>query len=121
MRYLLNIEVAITMFSVLFGCPSQNRWERKAIKNTASIMVENYTKPAQYFDTSLYNLKMKQLANGDKSGRWPPQTIYPGKDALFPYKRVVAYYGNFYSTGMGILGQYTPKLMLKKLKDQVTE
>ncbi|MBK8496096.1 MAG: hypothetical protein IPL50_14590 [Chitinophagaceae bacterium] len=62
---------------------------------------------------------MKQLANGDKSGRWPPKTVYPAAGAVLPFKRVVAYYGNFYSTHMGILGEYPPEQMLEKLRSAV--
>ncbi|MGB5007965.1 MAG: hypothetical protein WBO39_13585 [Ferruginibacter sp.] len=62
---------------------------------------------------------MKQLANGDKSGRWPPKTVYPAAGAILPFKRVVAYYGNFYSTHMGILGEYPPEQMLEKLRSAV--
>lgn len=36
-----------------------------------------------------------------------------------PYKRIVAYYGNFYSKGMGILGELPPDAMLARLKEEV--
>ena len=35
---------------------------------------------------------------------WPVPTVYPNAGALLPFKRIVAYYGNFYSKGMGVLG-----------------
>ena len=34
---------------------------------------------------------------------WPVSTVYPNARAIFPFKRVVAYYGNFYSKAMGVL------------------
>ena len=37
---------------------------------------------------------------------WPVQTPYPLDGAILPFKRIVAYYGNFLSKGMGVLGQY---------------
>ncbi len=46
---------------------------------------------------------------------WPVKTAYPDAGALLPFNRIVAYYGNFYSTGMGVLGQYPPDEMLQKL------
>jgi hypothetical protein len=51
---------------------------------------------------------------------WPPRAPYP-KDsrALLPFNRVVAYYGNFYSTGMGVLGQYPEDVVLDKLRAEV--
>jgi len=46
---------------------------------------------------------------------WPTRAVYPNAGALLPFNRIVAYYGNFYSTGMGVLGQYPPDVMLQKL------
>ena len=35
--------------------------------------------------------------------------------ALLPFNRIVAYYGNFYSTQMGVLGEYPPDQMMAML------
>lgn len=70
-------------------------------------------------DTTAYHLKMKALANGDTTGKWPATAAYPDAGALFPFKRVVAYYGNFYSTQMGILGQYGQEKVLGMLREEV--
>lgn len=51
--------------------------------------------------------------------RWPVKTAYPLAGALLPFHRIVAYYGNFYSTKMGVLGQYPPAIMLQKLNAEV--
>ena len=50
---------------------------------------------------------------------WPVHTVYPEAGALLPFNRIVAYYGNFYSTRMGILGQYPPDEVLARLKNQI--
>lgn len=50
---------------------------------------------------------------------WPVRTAYPNGGALLPFNRIVAYYGNFYSKGMGILGEYDEATVLQKLKDQI--
>lgn len=50
---------------------------------------------------------------------WPVRTVYPQGGALLPFNRIVAYYGNFYSTGMGILGEYPEDEVLSKLQAQV--
>ncbi len=50
---------------------------------------------------------------------WPVKTVYPLDGAILPFKRIIAYYGNFYSTGMGILGQYPEDKVLEKLKTEV--
>lgn len=46
---------------------------------------------------------------------WPVKAVYPNTGALLPFNRIVAYYGNFLSTGMGVLGQYPEDVMLAKL------
>ena len=86
-------------------------------------------------DTTAYNIKMLALAHVATSSpwyqafllgtttasttiarpSWPVKTVYPNGGALLPFNRIVAYYGNFYSTGMGVLGQYPPDVMLQKL------
>jgi hypothetical protein len=57
--------------------------------------------------------------NAAKKILWPIRQPYPKDGAILPFKRIVAYYGNFYSTGMGVLGQYPPDVMLGKLADTV--
>ena len=47
---------------------------------------------------------------------WPVwEAAIPDAGAILPFKRIVAYYGNFYSTQMGILGEYPPDEMLARL------
>lgn len=46
---------------------------------------------------------------------WPVKTTYPNARAILPFKRVVAYYGNFYSKAMGVLGEYPADQMLAQL------
>lgn len=46
---------------------------------------------------------------------WPVKTVYPNARAILPFKRVVAYYGNFYSKQMGVLGEYPADQMLAQL------
>ncbi|CAN5161783.1 lipoprotein [soil metagenome] len=70
-------------------------------------------------DTADYNRRMKMLANGDTTGKWPAKMVYPLPGAIFPYHRVVAYYGNLYSKKMGVLGEYPRDEMLAKLKVEV--
>lgn len=77
------------------------------------------TIPMTPVDTALYNKKISFLANGDSSGRWPVRAAYPNAGAILPFKRIVAYYGNLYSKNMGILGEYPPDEMLKRLKGEI--
>jgi len=48
---------------------------------------------------------------------WPKAQPYPLPGAVLPFKRIVAYYGNFYSTKMGILGELEPDEMLAHLAE----
>jgi hypothetical protein len=70
-------------------------------------------------DTALYNQKLLQLVHNKPSAGWPVKTAYPLGGAILPFKRIVAYYGNLYSTGMGILGALPPDQMLAKLQTEV--
>jgi len=70
-------------------------------------------------DTVKYNQLQLALNNGDRSGRWPVKLDYPAPGAIFPFYRVVAYYGNLYSKKMGVLGEYPTDTMLAKLQREV--
>jgi hypothetical protein len=54
-------------------------------------------------------------ATSTKAYLWPVKAVYPNAGALLPFKRIVAYYGNFYSKGMGVLGEYPTDVVLAKL------
>lgn len=66
-------------------------------------------------DTAQYNRLLLYLVHGKPSGTWPVKAPYPVSGALLPYHRIVAYYGNFYARGMGILGQLTEEEIIKQL------
>jgi hypothetical protein len=50
---------------------------------------------------------------------WPIKTVYPNAGALLPFSRIVAYYGNLYSTKMGALGAHPETEMLQNLEVEV--
>ncbi len=95
------------------------------------IVPVTYTKPTPIIpvlDTVAYDKKLVEIANyGTTTPRtasstpnlWPVKTVYPNAGVILPFKRIVAYYGNFYSTGMGVLGKYPPQEMLNMLRDEV--
>lgn len=70
-------------------------------------------------DTATYSRLQRYLSNGDSSGRWPVKHEYPKAGAVLPFNRVIAYYGNLYSTRMGALGEFPKKEMLAKLQAEV--
>lgn len=56
-------------------------------------------------------------APAPKPSPWPVKGLpYPNVGALLPFNRIVAFYGNFYSKNMGILGEYPADDVVKKLK-----
>jgi hypothetical protein len=72
-------------------------------------------------DNADFDKKLKALSNKDTTGRWPAKMPYPLAGAIFPYNRIVAFYGNLYSKKMGILGELPKKEMLEKLQDEVNK
>lgn len=98
---------------------------------------EEYVPPVAVLDKEDYDQRMLFLANNpepkevtvvNEEGEeevvivepeptgWPAETVYPNPGAILPFNRVVAYYGNFYSTRMGALGEYPADEMLEMLK-----
>ena len=78
--------------------------------------------PATFIiDTAKYHAQIAHMLNGDSSGRWPAKAPIPIDGAILPFKRVIAYYGNLYSTRMGILGELPKDQMLAKLKTEVAK
>ena len=94
--------------------------------------------PLPPLDTVAYDLKLRQLAHlaeidtiavADAMDTtdvalapvppWPVSAAYPNPGAILPFNRIVAYYGNFYSRGMGVLGKYDPDEMLRRLDVEV--
>ncbi len=89
---------------------------------------QEVTQPAPALDRQAYDQKLLQLAqsatttDNPTSGSatlWPVQAAYPNHGAILPFHRVVAYYGNFLSRGMGVLGEYTPEVVISKLQQEV--
>ncbi|MGC9602766.1 MAG: hypothetical protein ABSE76_03470 [Minisyncoccia bacterium] len=101
--------------------------------------------PAPVLDTVAYNKKLLYIANCPSANVkvtatsstgiattsfvattslsciWPAKAVYPLAGALLPFNRIVAYYGNFYSTSMGVLGEYPPAVMLAMLASTAEE
>ncbi|HEY4487418.1 MAG TPA: hypothetical protein VI483_01475 [Candidatus Paceibacterota bacterium] len=85
-------------------------------------------------DKQAYDKKIWELANNGilfassteimasttvKKPLWPTRAAHPNGGALLPFNRVVAYYGNFYSTRMGILGEFDEATVLQRLRETV--
>ena len=116
-----------TLFLFLFIFTASCDKARTVENNNNSVGVEAILKDTlkkpkiTTIDTADYNKRMVALSNADTTGRWPVKTPYPLLGALLPYNRIIAYYGNLYSTRMGILGELPRKEMLAKLQGEVAK
>ena len=91
--------------------------------------------PLPTLDTADYNARLLALAHASTSTveaftgvipaasttpyLWPVKAVYPQVGALLPFHRILAYYGNFYSRGMGVLGEYPSETLLPMLQAEV--
>lgn len=124
--YLRLALAAILVGSIAFGgykvvFYSASAAKASATANSVDIKPAEEKKPAPpaVSDVENYEAKINHIVNGDSSGKWPVKTEFPLPGAIFPYKRVVAFYGNLYSKQMGILGELPRAEMLAKLKEEV--
>ena len=60
-------------------------------------------------------------AGSDLDSLWPVKTAPPLPGSILPEKRIVAFYGNPLSKRMGILGEFEPDSMLRRLDTEVAE
>jgi len=121
---------AIALFSFLqFGCGDvkadnpEIKVEGAAIQAVSqdSTVVSTPAPSSAVTDTALYHKMLMHMTNGDSTGKWPVNAPIPKEGAILPYKRIIAYYGNLYSTRMGILGEYPKDEMLARLKVEVAK
>jgi hypothetical protein len=56
-----------------------------------------------------------QVASTTHGRLWPVKAVYPKVGAILPFKRIVAYYGNFYSKQMGVLGEHSDEQLVSML------
>lgn len=76
---------------------------------------------AQVATSSAYHAAfMAGTTTASSTPRWPARHVQePNAGAILPFKRIVAYYGNFYSKQMGILGEFDKEVVLEKLREEV--
>ncbi len=111
--------LVVTSYFLLISCTGSGRESEKVTDRPVVKPEMDTIVPPAATDTFLYRERMMSLANGDASGNWPPAAAIPLAGARLPFNRIVAYYGNFYSTQMGILGEYGKEKVLEKLKGEV--
>lgn len=123
-------------FSARFFQEKQMVYDRNA---AAALTAEETLAPVPVLDKAAYDKKMNFIVHNtiiagatstDPAGLvfstttdsrlWPVKAAYPNVGAILPFKRIVAFYGNLYSKGMGVLGEYPEDQMLAKLDTEVS-
>ncbi len=102
---------------VFSGCGNAQNGPILQLKDSISLKSD---KVIPVLDSAAYTLRMKAMANGDSSGKWTFKNHFPLPGAILPFNRIIAYYGNLYSTRMGILGELPKPQMFKRLMEEVT-
>lgn len=111
---------ALALFCYACGNTSAPKVQAQQTGAEAKADGDNQTASKPTLDTARYDSLMKYMANGDTSGRWPVKHApYPLPGAILPFNRVVAYYGNLYSTKMGALGKWPKAQMIPNLLAEV--
>lgn len=98
---------------------NQNAGDTSIIKSGDTTAVPETVQQTPVLDTALFDQLNLHAANGDTTGKWPVKAPYPLPGAILPFKRIVSYYGNYYSKKMGILGEIPEAEMLAKLQEEV--
>ena len=114
-----QILFSFSLFILISGCgnaQSDPSAQTMVKKNEAKVMKPD---PKPVLDSIAFKKKMIAMANGDSSARWRFKEHYPKPGAILPMSRFIAYYGNLYSTRMGILGELPKPQMFAKLKGEV--
>jgi hypothetical protein len=121
---LVGLSIAL-LLAIIFGGYKvvfhSNSSDKETSASTSGITEDSTRKAAAPIlsDIEEYDSKIAHIVNGDTTGKWPVKTEYPLPGAIFPFKRIVSYYGNLYSKQMGILGELPPAEMLAKLQQEV--
>lgn len=66
-------------------------------------------------DTTGYYSHAMKILHDTPTVTWKYNPVPPPQGAILPYKRIVAFYGNLYSSNMGILGELPPDKMKAQL------
>ena len=113
--------ILLGLIMVTYGCNTGHTAVEKESTDTLAVPVATEPEPKvkNTLDTAQYDRLMQMMANNDTTGMWPVKGPYPLPGAILPFHRILAFYGNLYSTRMGILGELPKAEMLAKLKGEV--
>src|SRR3989344_5737188 len=98
------IMLILSFSGIQFGRKSP--FYKKSVDEILSEIIKPVILP---LDKEDYYLRLLDLANAETAASkklWPASTTYPLDGAILPFRRIIAYYGNFLSKQMGVLGEY---------------
>jgi hypothetical protein len=126
---ILSFFIILSFFYAGFIHSEKLSYLKGDIKQVINIKKEPEVPP---LDKADYDSRMLYIANiktpitepsttSISPSLWPKEELpYPNSGAILPFKRIIAYYGNLYSTKMGVLGEYEEEEMLSKLENTVS-
>jgi hypothetical protein len=124
MKIMGCIVYALSFMYSLIACQSADKVVQiteKQIIPSDTLVPKKVVTPIEVLDSVAYKAKIIYMLNGDSTGKWFKNGPYPLPGAILPNKRVVAYYGNLYSTRMGILGELPKPQMFAKLQTEIAK
>ncbi|WP_188049333.1 hypothetical protein [Flavobacterium sp. GP15] len=114
------ITLPVVLLSMMACDRSKAADPKDSLDKTETIKADSIQKTkALTIDTIDFDKRNAALSVNDTTGKWPVKAPYPLPGAILPYNRIIAYYGNLYSTRMGVLGEFPRQEMLEKLKGEV--
>ena len=140
MPLLAGIGVCLVLFVCAYAISSAPFFKleyRADAQGASTSTIPTKPKPVPALDRAAYDAKLNQIAHvvvstttlatttasttPARAPLWPVKGVYPNAGALLPFNRIIAYYGNFYSKGMGVLGEYPAEIMKQKLAAEVAK
>jgi len=125
MTMMINFLYILSIVTSLVSCQGIGSVDKGKLikKNTSDTLAPKVKqeKIVEVLDSATYRATILHMLNGDSSGKWFKNGPYPLPGAILPNKRIVAYYGNLYSTRMGILGELPKPQMFAKLQSEIAK
>lgn len=111
MQVLNKAAAGVCLWSLLQSCNANDA----GISYTDYINPDTVTPIVITADSTVYQQRLLHLVHNKPSDKWPVDKEEPLPRAILPYNRILAYYGNFYTPAMGVLG-IPEQEMLTRLK-----
>jgi hypothetical protein len=102
--------------------PTKAPAKKKAVASKSSSSDSTRKRPVGSLGPSSGETHMAfRNAGSELDSLWPPKMPASLPGSILPAKRIIAFYGNPLSRRMGILGEFGPDTMLRKLDEEVAE